>query len=1853
MQNAGQQYGGPGGNGSTSLQQHPQQQPTAAAAQYNQQDQGSNAGSVTTSLRQFRKEKQALQDGNTSVINENQHVARVAPHNHYPSLPRPSDCYRFPAQYQDYNLSPLDQSTGKPRSEAMCNAMPPQTYADLHMAPPSRAAYHQGAGQPGGGKREQDYHNSVVGGGGHGRRENDFLSKLQRIHPSMARSIMSDHHMQEAAQAGGGYRPPPGGVGGAGMDQNRMYATAQGQRYMNYGTPVGSPYGAGHPPHAFMSQTPGYPGSFHHPAAPPPASCSYARPSHHPLTPPTSRYPHHPEREGASNGLPYHHPHLAHQGQYPNPMQKGVGYPGAYPGQHPPSQEYAQHYQHRSREAYYQQHCRPSQYLPHQMAPPEIQESRIPVSNNLKQFLENWAEEEAVTEMQMETTEMCKDGGRVPREDQSAEIYMINASELQYFENSGIPLVTETGIPLQVTSENGQYIIKNGVALDNSGLRIFNKQSEIDLESGERVVNVHIMDTVKTDCMLAGTRNEPNQRKQEEFEENARVVIHQNTIIQSSYPNINQTDQTKIEEEITRSIIKECKKETVDKNCSPINLVELEGYKDEPVIYPTKVLEDELDSKMSDSDSRLKNMPTIEEFDEVNKTAQEEDEVKSDKPIKDETTAIEMLADAMGDVSTVKIEDVDECDKKSDNSTGSNESAPDAMEADGAMIIENDNPLYNHEIATDNHDGIYKRTKRIFSVDDIINNIGNQFNKTKEQKISDHKNYIEATREFLVQENKNVFKTKRAVDEVGDKVLKKNEVEELKEKILAEIEDTEISHSELLVDGETDMVDKTENSDENSDRRIDNEEKTVDQQDKLYEENKVNTQNISISESAVKLENDKEAPLREPKKVPEGNDKDKIIEKTKTPEEVPVSDTTSDKNGGLSENVHSSDDVDTEKQAMNVELPQGQAIVDGVAERGSDVTDIGNPKTGSKDDELDHIVTAEKSQEKVVDNGVLNPNPSIAGANETDEMNETDMDTLSLTEDTDCGKKDTSDTEPVSKVNKHEEGSEPVKDQDLTSEESTCPKIAATVEVQDTEPLEKETIVEVKSVEPMEPCEEIQPRSEVNKPAETNEKCDISIDKTVDEGNQSVVKVTETSESDDKEEKTSASIESSDHLAESRKNVMSKPIEEPKKSNHDSIEDTAKSKKLDDLERKTTNEEGINDDEIKEEEAFINSEDINEAVTDPLDCNAASEEIPDIKSSPCDAKGVHTVSEDIASDETAKEPPEVPDQEVQYRNVIRVEDNSILLHIAGELVEINVNTVNGKKVITVVPLSSSTVVDFNDNYDTVDNISACDPLKIDELSSESHDVEGRVGVPEFVEPSSEIIIGMDLNLEEEVELDLEQPKPTICTKAAKKAYDCDLQIPSITTSEDVYEKSNARSERNNDKVSSSKEKQDKSKRKHSKSSKDTATKSTHEVPCKIKSRKKSASKSDEEFVPFADLVKARKLKKLKLKQLKDKCKADSTNKLDEVKEVKNDRVPPIPTIDEESVPSISSVEEKKRYTKTDKRNHTVKNDVPDTKITKSPLADKTCVQEKNESDPLSEISSANVKTKEKTPPKSETKRKLSLEEYNNRKRKLMAEKELAAKKAHLEQVIEQKLTNKTSDRNILVLPKRSMSVDEPKPVSNQTKRSNSLEEISKSAEIPWNEKNDSRSNSNKTTTQDEILRNYKEQVESKLNSLNLQIPKVSKPKPPPPNIIQRFLKNDTLTKAEVEKIKEIILCKKLMQLKSPETMPGSSNYEVRKEEETDIKLHLKKLPPKKKKLRFRNLYADSSESDDDFKSANVATTSAVAQVGGDYAVVQSNRTLAGVVPKLIIKRKTEVPLPVVRLERLDLGIFIDKKRKYE
>lgn len=98
--------------------------------------------------------------------------------------------------------------------------------------------------------------------------------------------------------------------------------------------------------------------------------------------------------------------------------------------------------------------------MPHQIPQQEMTENRVTVSDSIKQYIENWADEETATEMNaIETNRLCKENLR-GREEQSTEtVYMINASELQYLEN-GIPVVTsENGIPLVRSRSHNQLFI--------------------------------------------------------------------------------------------------------------------------------------------------------------------------------------------------------------------------------------------------------------------------------------------------------------------------------------------------------------------------------------------------------------------------------------------------------------------------------------------------------------------------------------------------------------------------------------------------------------------------------------------------------------------------------------------------------------------------------------------------------------------------------------------------------------------------------------------------------------------------------------------------------------------------------------------------------------------------------------------------------------------------------------------------------------------------------------------------------------------------------------------------------------------------------------------------------------------------------------------------------------------------------------------------------------------------------------------------------------------------------------------------------------------------------------------------
>ncbi|KAJ8984164.1 hypothetical protein NQ317_017816 [Molorchus minor] len=535
MQNVGQQYG----QGAA---------PPHHGAPFGHPETASNTGgSITSSLRQFRKkdvDKQQVNENHSSTTES--HVARVAPHNHYP--PRPAENYRYQTQFPDYSvpqpvkyseiseLHPLQEQPPqsviqKPKGKdymEMCNvqqghmnhlggqqpayAPDANLHGHVQYQPPKDHQVHTVF------KPESQYfpkdaqyqpmpHQipkySMPPGHAQVRKypsENDFLSQLRRLNPSMARSIMSEHQMQESQP----YQS---------MDQNRMY---QNQRYMNYPSGLqGSPYSS----HGYMP--PQNYGNY-------PPSCSYTRPPqmaprfpamnpHERSMSPRRRY---------SDNLPIN---SMNYGGLPQKISPN------YPQYNAP--EYAQHYQHRrTLPEYYQQPCRSAQYLSHQINPQEIPESRVTVSDSIKQYIENWADEETASEMnQIETNRLIKETIRV-RDDQSTEtVYMINASELQYLEN-GIPIVTSENIPL-VTSENGQYIIKSGVSIDNSTgmVRIMEKTNPIDPENGgERVVNLHIMDPFKPDCMLASKPNDPNQRQEEVPYEKPKVVIHQNTVIHPS-----------------------------------------------------------------------------------------------------------------------------------------------------------------------------------------------------------------------------------------------------------------------------------------------------------------------------------------------------------------------------------------------------------------------------------------------------------------------------------------------------------------------------------------------------------------------------------------------------------------------------------------------------------------------------------------------------------------------------------------------------------------------------------------------------------------------------------------------------------------------------------------------------------------------------------------------------------------------------------------------------------------------------------------------------------------------------------------------------------------------------------------------------------------------------------------------------------------------------------------------------------------------------------------------------------------------------------------------------------------------
>ncbi|XP_066255808.1 fap1 adhesin-like isoform X2 [Euwallacea similis] len=606
-------------------------------------DREPTGGSTTSSLRQFRKKD--IDKGNGEPQSQPQkpmsesHVARVAPHNHYPPA---NDAYHYPtSQFSGYSPQmkysdleapqPNHISTSviqKPKTKdylEMCNIQQ-QHLSNQQYSPDNGQYLHKDPSQngfPNLFKPESQYYpkdqhhfqqmphhsmppkfnqmiNQNIRKYNPTPTDNAFLNKLSQLRPSIARSIMNDHHLQDT-QA-----PYPV------MDQRAMYSQ-QNSRYYPGAIHQPNPYSAN--PNCPITPTHPYPNY-------PPAGCNYTRPSQ--MAPVGPRYPHmersaSPTRRGYPESMhmpPVNAYHPLHQ-----KMPSAPNY-AQYPQHRGP--EYAQHYQHRRmpQDCYPAQACRPrpAQFMQghHQLSGQDLQdlaENTVSPSESLKKFIENWDDDDQATEM----NNSLESGGIRDklREDAPGTLYMINPNDVQYFENNGISIVTSENGSFQLSSDNYQY-------LNGTMVRIIETNKDVPAEASstqDRVVNLQIMETSKPDCMM------PNKLK-----EGTKVVIHQNTVLDNPLQKTSHGSNHQLNNSALDSM--NITKELVDKNCSPINLEQLDHNMSYNPLGQSKAedlgkanLNEDLSQNSDDSQYKSpgsKSMPLIDFFAEDTAVVDEE-----------------------------------------------------------------------------------------------------------------------------------------------------------------------------------------------------------------------------------------------------------------------------------------------------------------------------------------------------------------------------------------------------------------------------------------------------------------------------------------------------------------------------------------------------------------------------------------------------------------------------------------------------------------------------------------------------------------------------------------------------------------------------------------------------------------------------------------------------------------------------------------------------------------------------------------------------------------------------------------------------------------------------------------------------------------------------------------------------------------------------------------------------------------------------------------------------------------------------------------------------------------------------
>ncbi|KAL1501587.1 hypothetical protein ABEB36_006884 [Hypothenemus hampei] len=706
------------------------------------------------------------------------HVARVAPHNYYP--PVSNDDYRYPGhQFPGYNpqmkysdlvetAQPNPISTSviqKPKPKdymEMCNVPQQHLVGNHHYANDNGAYMHKDPtqGYPGIFKgpesqlypKDQHQYQPHLGGSpkfnsmmvNQNMRkynpppptDNSFLNKLSKLNPNIARSIISDHHLQEAQST----YPS--------MDQRVMY-TQQNHRYFS---------GSMHqPPNPYQSNpiyslnTPHpYPTNYSS------ASCSYPRspqlgPRYNPVERSLS-----PARRGYPEGMPMTHMNY-HHSMHHQKTPPSHNYSPQFR-----SPEYAQHYQHRRipQECYPPQSCSSTPFMQqhHQMSGQDMQElteTTVSPSDSLKKFIENWADEDPSAEINnpMEANVNLKD--KLRDDAPPGTVYMINATDVQYFENNGIPIVTSENGGFQLTSENYQYLLKNGL-VDNGGMvRIIEANKDVAADSNgkeEREVNLQITEEPKPDCMMATKQLRTNESglaqtnmlSRSDDDDNRRVLIHQNTVLTPANERI--TDFVPLHQSVVDNL--GSTKELVDKNCSPINLDHLEHNLDfnEPNSNSqTEKVNEELNNNKNCFDNN-------QQLAEVNLTEDLGQNSAGNSPSSKSMPIIDFFADSLADMdvnqqSYVKNEESNlegkevssvsvQTPKNSDESSSSvvvtvamktaSETIVDDTITDTIKVEENDSSSELNAEKVQESLRIATR-KRIFSVDDIIHNIGNKF----------------------------------------------------------------------------------------------------------------------------------------------------------------------------------------------------------------------------------------------------------------------------------------------------------------------------------------------------------------------------------------------------------------------------------------------------------------------------------------------------------------------------------------------------------------------------------------------------------------------------------------------------------------------------------------------------------------------------------------------------------------------------------------------------------------------------------------------------------------------------------------------------------------------------------------------------------------------------------------------------------------------------------------------------------------------------------------------------------------------------------------------------------------------